>query len=331
MDALVYELRQASEEKDEGDRSLGFPDELRQKLYRADTKNKTHLANEIVRDTQIVATTIGRLQHKRRTILPLVLASDAVTKKVRYRFVGIGNGRYTIEVTAGSLIDRIRDKSQRCRDLVCVFNSLSTMLPWKLGAVTACSGDARLSSTWPNTPRINVIITSPPYLPASSGREHYASARALAFYVLGHDPSLKLAMGDENEWDDEESFDVSQLPSTFVESRRLMTYLLSDMEAIDPQRDPMRFARKAKPTFQYLIDIRRFFTSAIERLDDNGIILFVVASQHVFYSHRRGEIEHVVNCKDLYSEIAESCGLNLIEELKLRTQESFQLDGKAKS
>jgi hypothetical protein len=27
-----------------------------------------------------------------------VLASDAVTKKIRYRFIGVGNGKYTIEI-----------------------------------------------------------------------------------------------------------------------------------------------------------------------------------------------------------------------------------------
>ncbi len=32
----------------------------------------------------------------------------------------------------------------------------------------------------------DIIVTSPPYLTASSGREHYASSRALAFSVLGY-------------------------------------------------------------------------------------------------------------------------------------------------
>ena len=35
---------------------------------------------------------------------------------------------------------------------------------------------------------VDVIVTSPPYIPASSGREHYASSRALAFAVLGYRP-----------------------------------------------------------------------------------------------------------------------------------------------
>jgi hypothetical protein len=66
-----------------------------------------------------------------------------------------------------------------------VFRELRDVVGLSLGKVTVASGDALDLRSWPTRRGIGTIVTSPPYLPASSGREHYASSRALAFAVLG--------------------------------------------------------------------------------------------------------------------------------------------------
>lgn len=290
----------------------GFPAILHKKLLRRDIRDDTFWTDEVIEDVGALRLALQSYSEEMRTCLPRVLASDAVTKKIRYRYVGVGNGRYTIEVVKVPIIDRISDKIERCRMIAETFDSTRSIIPWNLGKVSALRGDARHVSTWPAN-LANVIITSPPYLPASSGREHYATSRGLAFHTLGismediccHDSPERLAHLDDGSLD------------PFPEAMRLLDYLKSDAKATDPQRDPMRYERKARPTKMYIEDMLHFFTSAKRVLANNGILLLVVASQHVFYSHRRNEIEHIVNCATLYRELAESCGLTMREEIRM--------------
>jgi hypothetical protein len=296
-----------------------FPPELRVKIERRDRKDQTAYLGEIVDQTSHLATALAGLRrdHPEEELF-FTLASDAVTKKVRYRFIGVGNGKYTIEIIRQPLLDRMREKVIRSQQLAGVFSEIETRLNTKLGTVNVSLGDARDRGTWPVKEGVDVIVTSPPYLPASSGREHYASSRALAFSLLGYLPGengyFDTVMRDGNE-----VFDLAKYP----EAHRLMTYLESDAnEDADPQRDAMRFERKAVPTRQYLGDIRRFFESARQSLSADGVLLLVVANQHIFYSHRRQELEHIVSGRDLYAELAADVGLDLVEEIKMELKKS---------
>lgn len=299
--------------------SFCFPEELRAKIERRDRKDKSAYLNEIVDETTLLVTSLDGLRrdHPEEELF-FTLASDAVTKKIRYRFIGVGNGKYTIEITKQPLLKRIREKVSRSQQLAGVFNEIATKLNTKLGAVRVSLGDARDRKTWPVKECIDVIVTSPPYLPASSGREHYASSRALAFSVLGYRP------GENGYFDAVMREGEAMLGLTkFPEAERLMTYLESDAnENADPQRDAMRFERKAVPTHHYLADIRRFFESAQQSLAFDGVLLLVVAHHHIFYSHRRGVLEHVVSGRDLYAELAADVGLVLVEEIKMELKKA---------
>ena len=201
----------------------------------------------------------------------------------------------------------MREKIERCRQLRNVFAELQTELGVRYGRVAIANGDARDAATWPGTGLNPLIVTSPPYLPASSGREHYAASRALAFAVLGYEP------GRWGYFDSNGVTDSKDNLTAYPEAQRLMTYLESDANAdADPQRDAMRFERKAQPTRQYLADIQKFFRGANTRA---GLLLLVVAHHHTFYSHRRSELEHLVSCGKLYSELAQPAGLVATEEI----------------
>jgi hypothetical protein len=296
-----------------------FPEELRAKIARRDRKDQTTYLPEIISETSLLATSLEGLRrdHPEEELF-FTLASDAVTKKVRYRFIGVGNGKYTIEIVRQPLIDRMREKVLRSQQLAGVFGEIESRLNTKLGTVNVSLGDARDRATWPVKDGVDVIVTSPPYLPASSGREHYASSRALAFAVLGYRP------GEDGYYDTvmrEKAavFDLAKFP----ESDRLMTYLDSDAnDDADPQRDAMRFERKAIPTRHYLSDMRRFFENAQQSLTPDGVLLLVVAHHHIFYSHRRGELEHVVSGRDMYAELAADVGLDLVEEIEMELKKA---------
>lgn len=298
---------------------FNFPEELRAKIERRDLKDQTAYLNEIVEETALLADSLDGLRrdHPEEELF-FTLASDAVTKKIRYRFIGVGNGKYTIEIIRQPLLERMREKVARSQQLAGVFREIACRLNTKLGAVNVSLGDARDRKTWPVQKGVDVIVTSPPYLPASSGREHYASSRALAFSVLGYRP------GEDGYFDTvarkrKAVLDLARYPEAY----RLMTYLESDAcEDADPQRDAMRFERKAVPTLHYLADMRRFFESAHDGLAADGVLLLVVAHHHIFYSHRRGELEHVVSGRDLYAELAADVGLELVEEIEMELKKA---------
>lgn len=294
-----------------------FPDELKQKIARRDRIDGTEYLDSIVGEANILATAVratamtGLADDLIRT-----LASDAVTKKIRYRFVGVGNGRYTIELIKKPLLERLLEKVDRALQLLDVFDSLEAELGIVLGSVSVRQGDARSHESWPAVPDPTFIVTSPPYLPASSGREHYASSRALAFAVLG------FATGEDGYFDNTTSASPPPTFAATTEADRLMRYLVSDADdSADPQKDAMRFERKAVPTAYYLADIGRFASSMAHTCSSCRLAM-VVADQHTFYSHRRSEIEHVVDCATLYGELMADKGLVLTEKIELQLLKS---------
>lgn len=296
-----------------------FPDELASKVRRRDRNNGTRFLDEISADTARLAGAMRSLNGAHvDTELPRVLASDAVTKKIRYRFIGVGNGKYTIEIVKQPILARAREKARRARELCHVFEELRDRFGLDIGNVTVHDGDARHPDTWRLADPADFIVTSPPYLPASSGREHYSASRALSFAVLGIEHG-SIGYYNMSSKSDHSSFSLTD----FGEADRLLTYLMSDASAdADPQRDAMRFERKAVPTRQYLADISSFFSAAGSTLAPTGKLLLVVANQHTFYSHRRQELEHVVSGPTLYSEIAEPAGLVLDEVITMELLKS---------
>lgn len=288
-----------------------FPEELGIKLKNRDRKFGTREFEEVTSDAVLLRGLYRSIKNVLSTAIVPVLASDALTKKVRYRYVGIGNGAYTVEVLRLRAVDRFREKAMRCVELCDVFAELSGILPWKLGKTSARRGSAGDFSTWGLKKAVDIVITSPPYLPASSGREHYTSSRALSFFAVDAPAMASKAPPSSTECPSEEWFDAPEIAA-------LIQYLGADQGIGNLQTDAMRSIWKLKPTIEYLHLIKDFFSAAKTALKGDGLLLLVVATQHVFYSHKRKEIEHVVNCGQLYSALAISSGFRLEREIKLQ-------------
>jgi hypothetical protein len=320
----------ASRRTNENSISL-LPGELRTKLERRDRLEGTRFLPEIERDVAMLRALRGRCARQNPGLLE-VLLSDAVTKKIRYRFVGVGNGKYTIEVVSQSIVERLRHKVGSALALCDIFEWLDSQVGVEFGASTAVKGDARLLDCVPSEVCVGACITSPPYLPASSGREHYASSRTLALNVTGLSHALDTnALIGGTEHHEAKRFDPCDLTSS---GKELVRYLMSDADRTDPQRDAMRFERKAIPTARYLVDIETFLHSLRKRIREGGVCLLIVASQHVFYSHRRLQemkangdrtspaVEYVSSGRALYGEIAERSGWRVGEEIKMQLAKS---------
>jgi hypothetical protein len=304
-----------------------FPEELHEKIRRQDERNDTDNLAEVVDDTTRLAQVIRNNEWD--TSLPEVLASDAVTKKVRYRFVGVGNGSYTINVLKQGIFDRLRSKANRCREINSTFDAIEKRVPWDLGETEATQANARYRDTWPIQGDETLILTSPPYLPASSGREHYAKSRSLSFHVLGEDEG---ELPSHDTTPTEETHELAEELYEYPEAGELLDYLQQDAGEGDPNRDAMRYERKFAPTVEYLDEIRDFFKASVRELERGGKLILVVAYQHTFYSHRQdNEVEHIVDCTSLYSELAESEDLSLVDTVKMQLEKAANSNAKPRS
>lgn len=317
--AAIDRFESALDEPFEDVSDFTFPEELYRKIERRDRINGTNYLSEITEQAAQLSRVIRTLAESGLdTELPQVIASDAVTKKIRYRFIGVGNGKYTIEIVKQPILNRVREKLRRARELCSVFSELQDEYGITIGKTEVHLGDARDAKTWGLVSNADIIVTSPPYLPASSGREHYSASRALSFAVLGIEHG-SLGYYNVGGSPAHSEFDVSEFP----EADKLMTYLMSDAsESADPQRDAMRFERKAMPTREYLADMQTFFEAAYSALSASGHLLLVVANQHTFYSQRRQVIEHIVSGPELYGELARSKGIVSEEVVKMELLKS---------
>jgi hypothetical protein len=212
--------------------------ELRDKLERRDRRDNTTFLPEIECDLKTLHSIHEKFKQEKPGILE-VLLSDAVTKKIRYRFVGIGNGRYTIEVVNQRIIDRFFKKVAGAIALCDAFEWLEERCGLAFGQSNALRTSAVTFEIPFNKP-INICLTSPPYLPASSGREHYAAARALALSLTGLDEvweAEKLAFVGAGISKTDAPVDIETLTPA---GQSLLRYLLSDTDRNDTQPNAFR-------------------------------------------------------------------------------------------
>ena len=144
------------------------------------------------------------------------------------------------------------------------------------------------------------MVTSPPYLPASSGRESYAKARMPSLLALGIetrdgvDSLVDRAVGsmDEVKRDDYQ-------PTNAVNH-------LVDWLANDPLRQI-----KAEPTARYFADMRATFSAMKHHLNPAGQIVLVSGRQSTFYRSKTREVLYCVPVAEMLAQEAEIAGLTV--------------------
>ena len=109
--------------------------------------------------------------------------SDAITHKIRMRFLGTGVGRFSLTFAKTSLTCMFLKSIQNCIKVAATYEWLQQNIQLHFADSRAIVADTRNISN--NQERFNIILTSPPYLPASSGRESYTKARAPSLIALG--------------------------------------------------------------------------------------------------------------------------------------------------
>ncbi len=146
----------------------------------------------------------------------------------------------------------------------------------------------------------DIVLTSPPYLPASSGRESYARARAPSLIALG----LKDQRGVDG-LAEESVGSMDGRETDPVELTDVQRNLVAWLEA-----DALR-AIKAGPTARYFLDMRRALSEIARVLRPGGLAVIVNGKQSTFYRFSTREPLYTVPSAELLAEEAEQMGLTV--------------------
>ena len=148
----------------------------------------------------------------------------------------------------------------------------------------------------------DIIVTSPPYLPASSGREDY---------VIGKLISLK-AMGLLSEGDKEAFVTRSVGSMDNHKSGKELTLLPDSVHKLYEWliNDELRKI-KAAPIVSYYYSLKESLKQDRRTIKPDGKIIYILGKESVFYSSSTKEILYKVECDNIFKDIALMVGLKI--------------------
>lgn len=295
------------------------PEPMRSRLKKRGAEEGYDLHGEIVNDSAIANCMISQMPRELGSIFRVCL-SHALTKKLRLRFVGIGNGRFTFDVAKVRVLDLFKAKAHH---MVAIAESFAWLrdhdVPLVPSRAVRASALELLREAGPES--VDLIVTSPPYIPASSGREHYARARAIPLVLTGAASEEELSTLDAafvGEMRSDSDEDYTDLPPSI---QRTLTFLKNDKER----------KRKYLPTLQYYRDIEQVLEQSYHVLRPGASALFVVAKSHTFYIHKTKEIVHTVEADKAFADLATQAGFDKVAIIDVPLQKSGGLNARPRS
>lgn len=252
--------------------------------------------DEIAEDISIILSAISCLD--KEATLPLrVMLSDAISRKFKFRFLGLGYGRFALNIMPGRIVEMFLKDLGYLEKSVAVWQWLRQAANLTPAPSEVQLGDARSLAFKEGT--FDLIVTSPPYLPASSGRENYLKSKALAMIALG--------LIDADEVDAYEQMQVgsvhrSESPDELPPKAREVV----EWMAADEVRQV-----KAGATASYFADLAQSLREIRRVLRPGGACAMVIAKQHTFYRYKSREVVRLIDNADVVSELATRCGLEI--------------------
>lgn len=290
-----------------------IPDFLRIKL-------EAGIIEVIEEDASAIVAHVASLPDRCARELGAMMLSHALSTKLSLRWVGTGDNRFALEVTQRDLNSLARSHLKRLRA-----NHRATCSLQLAGrAMEALQGVKVLNRSADAlgipSESVDAVVTSPPYLPASSGRETYLRSRApgiVALHLLDEQAIKELdatrMIGS-----------VLRRPDDRPRAPVLPSPVLDLVEWMRPQRAR---APKAEPTIEYFHDLYRVGVELSRVLRPGGVVAMVVATAHTFYELTTRQIVRRFPFADVlaeyFTEPQYGIGLNLVEcfELELPKQD----------
>ena len=238
-----------------------------------------------------------------------VLLSDAIARRIRMRFLGTGVGRFSLTFSKASLVQMFAKSLTAYTKVAATREWLQETIGLQFADAQVRQADARRAPR--DLGRFTALVTSPPYLPAASGRESYAQARAPSLIALGManhrdvDALANEAIGAMTGGDG----DVSRLTPGEREAVRWL------------QNDALR-AIKAAPTARYFLDMRRVFGEMQRCLVPGACAVVVSGKQSTFYEFASRQALYVVPAAELLADEAHRAGFEVTALHDIRLQKA---------
>jgi hypothetical protein len=233
-----------------------------------------------------------------------ICLSDALTRKFVIRMMGTGVGRFALEIAKTPLDSLMTSNLKTLIHSIQIAKSLMEGYKVNLGKAEVQHGTAVKLPF--KDDHFSMILTSPPYLPASSGREDYLVGKAIS--------NLALNLMTEEEMEEAEAKAVGSMKGV-VESKDGLpksVYDLHNWLANDPLREI-----KAKPILAYYLSLKQALTESYRVLLPEGLAVYVIGKESVFYRFSDRKVLYRVACDKIFAELAESCGFIIDEKVEV--------------
>lgn len=278
-----------------------FPSQISVKFDRwGSTDERDEYEREINKELDAVDKEKGYNKELRK-----IAISDALTRKFNVRMMGTGSGRFALDIgkkTLSSIISSDIKNEYKSLKVIGVLKEIFSIETKRPSVLHADATQRPLDAS-----SVDIIVTSPPYIPASSGREDYLVGKLTSLTALDMmDGSkdmnyyLKKSVGSMNSEED----DMSELPN---EVKDLVSWLLTD---------ELRKV-KAKPIISYYNSIRKSLVEDKRCIKNDGTIIYVIGKETIFYSMSTREILYKVECDTIFKKIAESIGLKIVDTINI--------------
>lgn len=249
---------------------------------------------EIEGDYSIIKNEIDRVVKLGEKHILEIALSHSISTLISLRWMGTGDNRFALEISKRRLTSVFAAHVKYIQNRVEVLEAFKNAGMLKdLPIPVVHVSDAR-EFKYPI--KVEGIVTSPPYLPASSGRETYLRSRAPALAMLGLMTEQEILKKEENILGTiiPKIGDVKVAEACVPESvKDLVNWML-------PQR-----ARgpKAIPTLEYFEGLRQVGLNIAESLTDCGRAAIVISAKHQFYALTTREIVREFDMVDALREL----------------------------
>jgi len=265
-------------------------------------------AREIENDVSLIKTAIKRAVKEVETATLLKIAlSDAISRKLRLRFLGTGHGRFAIEMRKDRVLELFLSHVHQIRKILIALHYVNTRFGLQVNKLAQVfRGNALATGLESNS--VDLIITSPPYLPAASGRESYVLGKAASLLALE-----LVREEDLHRLNDElmGSMSTTNMCGTGPLPEKAITFI----EWL--QQDMIRNI-KAEPTLRYYSDLRKALEEFRRVLKPGGVCAVVVAKAHTFYRYKNREILYILDNAEIVKEIGQMVGLEFLKFIHLK-------------
>jgi len=283
---------------------LVFPHEIDRKLT-------VIQRNELLEDIGSVMKFLGNVKPENKQFFTIIL-SDAINTKLKMRFMGTGVGRFALSFATTRISSLFIKRAQRMIYNIYAYQYLKDKLKLdELGKTKIYEGDARKISY----KDYDVVVTSPPYLPAASGRESYALSKSMSIKLLGD-----ISQNDPNVIDRKivgsmQSTPRANKPELPDEIYTLVSWL---------ENDTLRNI-KAKPTLSYFEDMQEIIRKMAVEMKPNAKVAMVISKSSQFYKYSTRETLFTVDVRGIFETMFTKAGFkkDMILDIELAKSNPF--------